>query len=363
MKVAVWGSYNYGNYGDDLMAIQFGLALRDAGVTPMIYRLDPRLAATYGLATTTSIDELLRDAKFGIIGGGGMLVGQSLLRFIFRRVAREIERDFRDLYQTSTKYKCPIYPLSVGGDGRGAATPLSKWRKAFWTSPLTRTPSVRLTQDVELLKSLGKDAIYTPDTLLTIGDLWKLNPVQQSPGKRHIGVNLFKNTGGPLAARLMKMVQGRDDVVLHFIRTHLKGPGYRESATGYEWMPSTETKNVKRYVYEDPKQMLEMLSGLDVLVSTKLHLGLTAVSVGTPFLSYGGKGKTVTFMKSLGAASAVYPIDAVEKVAELLGGPTGLDTFRSEFPFTAAEAAKPAARGHRERLKKLVEQHGAAAAA
>ncbi len=49
MKVAIWGSYNYGNYSDDLMAIQFAKELEKLGTEPVVYRLDRQLAQQYSV--------------------------------------------------------------------------------------------------------------------------------------------------------------------------------------------------------------------------------------------------------------------------------------------------------------------------
>lgn len=77
MKVAIWGSYNHGNYGDDLMAIQFANYFKELGVHPCVYRLDECLAKKYSIESAKSLDDLLENASFGIIGGGGMLIGTS----------------------------------------------------------------------------------------------------------------------------------------------------------------------------------------------------------------------------------------------------------------------------------------------
>ena len=49
--VAIWGSYNHGNFGDDVMAVLFARAVADAGATPVVFRMDRDLARRYEIAT------------------------------------------------------------------------------------------------------------------------------------------------------------------------------------------------------------------------------------------------------------------------------------------------------------------------
>ena len=87
MKIAIWGSYNHGNYGDDIMAIQFAKALMDEGFEPWVYRLDKDLADRFQIHSTSSLDELLDESPICLIGGGAMLEsGPSESRSRFCRI-------------------------------------------------------------------------------------------------------------------------------------------------------------------------------------------------------------------------------------------------------------------------------------
>ncbi|MEO6330446.1 MAG: polysaccharide pyruvyl transferase family protein, partial [Ginsengibacter sp.] len=61
-----------------------------------------------------------------------------------------------------------------------------------------------------------------------------------------------------------------------------------------------ETENIKTIKYTDPEELLQFMAELDVLISSKLHLGITGLTVNTPFLSYRGPGKAKSFLRSIG---------------------------------------------------------------
>ena len=106
MKAAIWGSYNYGNYGDDLMAIQFAKELEKLGTEAYVYRLDRQLAQQYSVNTVDSLAELIDNSKFCILGGGGILGGGTTV----------LEQDFIDLNAIAISHHCPIFGISIGGD-------------------------------------------------------------------------------------------------------------------------------------------------------------------------------------------------------------------------------------------------------
>ena len=86
-KVALAGYYGRGNFGDDLMAVLFGFALRQAGADFTIYRLGREEADRFGFKTADSARELLgRLPVFGICLGHqilGLAVGGRTYKLPF----------------------------------------------------------------------------------------------------------------------------------------------------------------------------------------------------------------------------------------------------------------------------------------
>ncbi|MGB3312381.1 MAG: polysaccharide pyruvyl transferase family protein [Nodosilinea sp.] len=348
MKAAVWGSYNYGNYGDDIMAVQFAQALKDQGYEPWVYRLDPATASRFQIQSTDSIDQLLDQARFCLIGGGAMLEsGPS-----------ENDPDFEALCRASSEHHCSVYPVSVGGDGRGILSQLSPEKLAFWTSDFCQTPTVRLTSDIAFLQVLGKKAAYYPDVLWTVRDFWNIPPKPSSSGITHIGINI-PNSGAArlLAHQLNAVAMVRRDLVFHFIRTYLP-----TSPVNLELMPKLDSPFIKHHVYTDPKSTLEFLSTLNLVISHKLHLGLTALALDVPFLSLGGKGKTKSFLREIGADFAI--LSSRKKNTELVAlfaSRKKLNQFGQQFDWPLIHRLQQISAGHIEHVKALSTSLGAEA--
>jgi len=345
MKVAIWGSYNHGNYGDDLMALQFAKSLERMGVDSCIYRLDSYLADKYSVGTTNSLEELFQGAKFCIIGGGAVLSEE--LAF-----PDAMENDYRELNTISNKHQCPVFPISVGGNGKGISTKLSFEKQEFLRSNYCKVYTVRLKEDIPLVNKLGKEATYYPDILLSIQNFWDIDAMPKSSGQLHVGINIPNTLRGRfIAFQICLIASIRKDIVFHFIRTHL--PNY---PSNYELLPRIESSNIKHYIYTDPLSTLSFLKSLDLVVSSKLHLGLTALALNVPFYSYGGRGKVKTFMKSINADFAIFKPNEIVRLLNLITNPKNILQAKDKFDFTLLAKQKKASLGHIEFTKSLVNQ-------
>ncbi len=346
MKIAIWGSYNYGNYGDDIMAVQFAKYLESLNAKPVVYRLDKQLAKRYQLQTTDSLNELLSDAKFCIIGGGGFLVENFSAPF---------EEDFRRLHQVSIEKNCPVYPISIGGEGLGKNASLSYWRREFFQGNMCQSCTVRLESDKALINDFGKEAFYYPDVLHSVAEFWQIKSQTKQDNNHSNTINVGINIPNTLQCKWLAFQLGiiasiRRDIVFHFIKTHLPS-----SSINSELRPKKLSSNIKYHVYADPHSTLEFLATLDLVVSYKLHLGLTALALGVPFYSLGGSGKAKAFLKNIGADFAVWnPGDKRFKIAAFLSNPQNILRAKNKFNFTIIDKLSLNSRGHLDFLNTLV---------
>lgn len=346
MKIAIWGSYNYGNYGDDIMAVQFAKYLKSLNVEPVVYRLDKQLAKRYQLQTTDSLDELLSDAKFCIIGGGGFLVENFSAPF---------EEDFHRLHQVSIEKNCPVYPISIGGEGLGKNASLSYWRREFFQGDMCQSCTVRLESDKSLINYFGKEVFYYPDVLLSVAEFWQIKSQSKQNNIHNNIINVGINIPNTLQCKWLAFQLGiiasiRRDIVFHFIKTYLPS-----SSINSELRPKQLSSNIKYHVYTDPQSTLEFLASLDLVVSYKLHLGLTALALGVPFYSLGGSGKAKAFLNSIGADFAVWnPGDKRFKIASFLSSPQNILQAKKKFNFTIINKLSLNSWGHLDFLNKLV---------
>lgn len=347
MKVAIWGSYNHGNFGDDVMAVLFSEVLAAKGAQPIAFRLDSAISSRYRIRTVNSLDELFRGAAFAIIGGGMMLGEASAIRRVLRPYARSFERDFFELRSACRRSGLTVFPISIGGDGEDDLSRLSRERLAFFKSSHCGPATVRLPSDVKLLEVLGKQATYYPDVLLSIANRWQLRREDGRDDRFHLGVNLNRRTGARLMRALLELTLRHKRLVLHFIRSHLV-----DAAASYEIMPTAFGESVQLHRYRDPKETAAFLGSLDAIVSSKLHLGVVALSYGVPFLSFSGKGKTRAFMRSIGAEHAVFAVaqerSVVRTLEDMLVGRMSPKALIGSASVAARESL-----GHLERLENL----------
>ncbi|MEM9092162.1 MAG: polysaccharide pyruvyl transferase family protein [Cyanobacteria bacterium P01_F01_bin.53] len=357
MKVAVFGSYNYGNYGDDLMGVMFAHKLKQLDAEPIVYRLDPVFANTYDVQTTDSLDELLSNARFCIIGGGGLLIGKTKLS----KIDQEIEDDFKAFALATQQYSCPLYPLSVGGDGRGENTPFPSGRRLLFSGPTCQLTTVRNKSDIPLMKHLGKEAVYYPDVLWSAPDYWNMEKPKHDPNVLRIGINLADSRKHRMFVSLLSQLSKlkRQKIELHLIRSHLAN-----YPVNYEMLPIPGQRNLFSYTYSDPVEMLAFLGSLDVLISQKLHLGLSALAMGVPFISYGGQGKTHTLLKSIGAEQAIASTTKFDTFALAVTiAINGVKNIRNIYDFKALATLSSESQQHLSRLETLVQQYSVRSAA
>ena len=320
-KVAIWGSYEHGNYGDDLMAVIFANHLKNMGIRPVVYRLNNKVAEQYSIDTTDNIDDLFSDCAFAILGGGGMLVTDSLLRRTFSKVSRSFEKDFKDLYQALKKYGTSFFPISIGGNGYlEESFKLASYRNKVFKSDCCKKGTLRLESDAHWGKRLDIDFTCVPDVLLSTAKQFPDIEKKQSD-KLVVGVNLVGDCCQPFVDKLEKFAKQQDKIEFVYINTHLDGYGHN-----YELTPSSGSNKLVRTFQHNQsfERTLELLSSLDLLISSKLHLGLTALTFQTPFVSFCGKSKTESFLSDVSVAKTTFKekdeqllLDMVQNVDEI----------------------------------------------
>ena len=290
LKVGIYGSYNYGNFGDDLQAIIIGKRVLENGLTPIFFRLSSDIADKYGFETTESINELVYNSKFCLLGGGSNFQsGSSRLSKLWL----DIEETCLELGKALEENNCNLYSISVGGDGSGKFAVFNYGRAQLLASKQFKGGTVRLEEDVELLNAYGKKAFYYPDILWLTHTYWPKSSLNEKK-TYNIGVNLNIDRGYRRFVKSLIFLSKFLEIKLHFIRLH--HPQYN---LNYEWQPLRESKKIECLTYSDIDLFLGKVSELDVIISSKLHVGMVSFGYGCNFYSLGGAGKTISFLKSI----------------------------------------------------------------
>ncbi|KAA6333312.1 hypothetical protein EZS27_018258 [termite gut metagenome] len=302
-KVAIWAPLRYANYGDDLQAIIMAKYIKSLGYQVKLFQLEASLAKQYNMESVATVDALCMDINLCIIAGGGLLTPYSFPKRILQKTVREYEQDFKDLFIAAKKYDVKFCAISIGGDGkeRIPCKYYSQHRIKFFRSSYFINGTVRLFGDVQQMKKFEKDFIYYPDMLFRISDYCEYDKLEMV-SKYRIGINFKK--GRHLDYKLLDSIyeyaENHNDIEFHFTTTHMQKIGLN-----YQYIPEYEYKNIKIDKYESPKQLLGVLASMDVFITSMLHLGLTGLALGTPFISYRGPGKAKSFLKSIGGHWAI----------------------------------------------------------
>lgn len=307
MNIGIWSPLRYSNYGDDMQALAFAQMLKKMGYDVKMFQLEEGLAKDYHFVSSPTIDDLCKDVKLIIIAGGALLTPFLWYKRILNRAAREYEKDFKDLYYATKKYpNVKFCAISMGGDGKVKEPKkwYSHWRIDFFRSDAFLNGTVRLEGDVKQMKeAFGKDFVYYPD-MLFLAD--KYFPPQMLPPTQKYRVGFNFKRGRYLDKKLLEDIkfyaETHDDMEFHFTTTHMQKIGLN-----YQYVPEHESKNIFIDRYENPCQLLGVLASMDCFMTSMLHVGLTGLTTGTPFISYRGPGKTKSFLKSIGGDWAIIP--------------------------------------------------------
>jgi polysaccharide pyruvyl transferase WcaK-like protein len=348
MKIAIWGSYNYGNFGDDLMAVMLSKYLTTLGAEPVVYRLDNHLASLFHIKNTFSIDDLLKDARFCIIGGGNFLEAHPFL-----------ETDWREFLESVDLYSVPVHMVSVGGDGLGSSSALTYYQWKFLESPHLKESTVRLPRDVDILSQAKKKAEYHPDIVFLTEKFWLKDEIYvNSPSKGkstvRVGINLPKSREVSALSRYLSLIGYLRGIEFYFISSHL--PNY---SLTYEFLPRSQSPAIKIFTYTNPDEMIEFISSLNLLVSSKLHLGVTALSRNVPFYSFGGAPKTKAFLHEIGCDHAISVASKSQFIylLKLLSSKKNISDLIKKFDFERINLYKRRSLSHLSFVREVFERY------
>ena len=357
-KVALAGFYGAGNFGDDLSASLFGLALKRAGIPFSVWGLCEPYAARFGFERAASIGDLLGTAGALVWGGGGLLISWSSLtyRLLYPSAASRLDRLARAVIASGL----PVVLSSVGGDGRplGKLTPAYRARLVEAAQSLT----VRNPQDVALLEAVGKRARYFPDIVWGLSGVLPLE--RRRSARPRLGFDLYpSNLLRQGALRLLPLLQAavnaRPECDFVFIdSTNASCRSYRGLA-GIIRGP-----NVSRYQFRDVDADLAFIASLDAVFSSRLHMPVVAMQYGVPALSVFAEPKTRMLFANLGLERYSFHRERASELGSLMASRTAFDRLVAEFAFPDAQRLGAESQGHiaglREALALAVDRRPAA---
>ena len=307
MKVGIWGWFHTGNYGDELMALYVAKALRELGAEALVFGARPELAEQHGFARSDDVAEFFAQIAFCVFAEGGCLVdaGDS---------GNDKAERYEQMSEAALRENVVVYPFSIGGNGSGRDARPKGGLDRLWHRGVFGDTIVRLPGDLELVESFGAtSAVCVPDMLWEAADylLDAEEREHQAVGDsvHRIGLNfLRRQVPDGLDAWVAERVPEDIEIIWLAVHTERRVKG--------ELRAGEESDRVKIFRHDDPLELLRFVGTLNVVVSSKLHVGLTALSQGTTFLSCGGRPKTHAQLREV-EASLIREESAVELIGSL----------------------------------------------
>jgi len=344
MKVAIWGSLNYGNFGDDVMNVIFALEVKKMGAIPCLYRLDADLARQYGLDSVDNLDDLLKDASFSFIGGGSWLES--------RKLGDSYEEDFHEFLRKLHEYNMPFYAISIGGDSIVDRSKLSDDRIKLFSDPLFQGGTVRLEESMELMRQLGKRVELHPDIVIDSAKYFVPTPAVRREADRKFRIGITWTGRDRYLSRLIRGLEWLPPLYrnyeIFFLNTHLPRYGLK-----YEYQYDGASKNIHNKQYETLEDFYGFVQSLDCMISSKLHPGVAALSCGTPFIWMKGSDKTRSFLKTVGLDQYEY---SKKEVMWLILAKSIIPLVRN-YSLAEFERQKPVTAGHLNYLEQAIRKH------
>lgn len=276
--VALFGYYKYGNYGDDLMAVIFGRELQARQIPFQVYHLRDDVLAEFDFDGTTSIDELLAGASAVVYGGGGAFLTSKDGNF---------ESDLKRLCDLCTKANIPIYMFSVGGDGKPVENIAATRRELLKQASFV---TFRNQEDAPLLDSIGRaNGAIHHDVVWQTSKCFPL--LKPDNSKVTIGID----------NSLLGRRRGRWIVYcLMFVCRALRKP-YRFVNIMQSRAENARGNFSGSIRYDDGmQQFIREIVETDLIITNRLHLGLTAMSYDIPAVQLFPQPKAILLFNRLG---------------------------------------------------------------
>ena len=332
-KIGVFGWYMHGNFGDEIMAIMIGRTLKSQGYRPVLYKLPRYLADAEALESVDTLDALTDGAAACVLGGGGLLVSAAET---MTPALLTLDDELSALAVLCASRSVPVWGVSLGGTGAGRQAKLYPGLARLLGSGVVRGITLRLEQDKPLIDAFDIPSEHYPDMVFLASDFWPAHQVDEP--RRIVATN--KIAGYWPGRRLIHFLDRFGPSVLGVEPRHL---ATRNAAFG-EKAPSALVGRADHHVpYRTVQQFSDLLPGVRVILSSKLHMGIFGMAYGAVFFSYGGKEKTRAQLRELGLASHI--LSTRDLGGWVVRVRTGLSS-ELEATATLVPALRTRARGH-----------------
>lgn len=269
MKIGIWGFYNQGNLGDDLMAIMFYDLIREAGFAPTIISTSDRFRSL-GYASVPTIGATTLDAV--VIGGGAFFKAPSSSK-------NDLSRSVEALLGAMDVSNMPVVAMSIGSDGVSALSELAPARRQVLEHPKFKGAFVRLRRDL----SLGiRNTNFLPDIVLSTSYYFRKYKKAYAENNRVGGKRLYNFSRRSMPYIPVELWRGRGVSKAIFL----------SQSTSFENRSEVKIPFIDVIDSDNIYNGISALASSQSITSSKLHPGLAAISFGGTFRALAARDKT-----------------------------------------------------------------------
>jgi len=316
LTVGIFGYYSYRNLGDNLMAYLLSKQIRNTGHVPLVFSKFADNMQDWGVELVSDVKEFVEQADLVIFGGGGLLIPRKSLS----GEGADFNEDLHDVLEMVEANGTPLYGISLGGGGKPLSQIVPEERRRLIRSLNYLT--LRNREDMQLLEQAGIKGEFLDDLVWTTAKSFPLTP-PASNGRRRIGINLYlgRSRRFKVLRKIIEMaVRLRSDMDFVFFDIH---PGRNDEFKAYS--PDRLPRNCERRQLVDMEDACRQAASLDLLLTTRLHLGVMAMSYGVTTIAYAGQEKTRLLYNRIGRGELFWRSGKIFNFIKLFFFPGQLD--------------------------------------
>ena len=329
MKIMLHGATNMSNYGDFLFAEFFYHKLKKDGHDVEFYA-HPRYGISDYFARYLKVTpdrqnywERVKQSDCLVFISGGYFVEPRKPGLIAE--VKHYERYMKPATYF-LRHNKPIYVLGVG------AGPFSNKLFSLQARKVLNHATVVTVRDEESKRycnafGVQNDVIITSDTALLIGEFLKTiksnTPrFELDEGRKMLLLHLDSNS--EVKAKIQEVIVPAIRCFLDYNKDYslyIAADGVKENALYAEYQKMLSDYQPKILVYDDPWVLTRQIERADLIVTTKLHMGIVGSALGSSVVSFPFvPQKTKRFYKQIGEPDRCSPLTDINQdmVLEML---------------------------------------------
>ena len=323
-RILLHGSYNGSNYGDILLAWMIQKTIYSEGADVVLNNASPYFKRVMGHDVAGGLKADLDGIDGAVFGGGGYIVTRRVGMRAVRLLLMTHLRPMMRLIKRNV-------PFMVCGVGCGPIHGALMQKIAAGTLRHARKIIVRNAESEEYLKEYGVSENVTvgADLALTFSkDLIPPEAVEEAEkdlaktaGKKlvFIHINLLNPDGEPqndiqrgcaaLVEAIIDYARKNEDVFFIIGTDYVSPLVERINRVIYERLPKSRCLLLPKY---DIWYLSAVLSKVDAVITTKLHVGIVSTALGKTVLSFSGDQKIRRFYRQIGAPERCVELNTLD---------------------------------------------------